>query len=163
MRVLSIDPSGTGTSGMVFMEGEQTKFASFQSKDWKEHLAFLVEQVKTLQPQTILYEHTHYINLRGKDMTSLFKLFGGIESLVYFGIKEIKAVPVNQVKTLKDKLFKGTQQIPGLEFAKGRGKGWSLNQQKLNLHELDAWLVYWLGRGNDNPPTSFPQKRREDD
>ena len=135
---------------MVFMEGEQTKFASFQSKDWKEHLAFLVKQVITLQPNLVFYEHTNYINLRGKDMTSLFKLFGGIESLVYLGVEKIKTVPVNQVKALKDKLFKGTQQIPGLKFAKGRGKGWSLNQQKLNLHELDAWLVYWLGREDDD-------------
>ena len=148
-RILSIDPSGTGITGVYFKDGKQEEFNHYQNKDWKQHLAFLVEQVKTLQPQTILYEHTHYINLRGKDMTSLFKLFGGIESLVYFGIKEIKAVPVNQVKTLKDKLFKGTQQIPGLEFAKGRGKGWTLHQQKLSLHELDAWLVYWLGREDD--------------
>ena len=134
---------------MVFMEGEQIKFASFQSKDWKEHLAFLVEQVITLQPNLVLYEHTNYINLKGKDMTSLFKLFGGIESLVYLGVKEIKSVPVNQVKAFKHKLLKGTQQIAGLEFAKGRGKGWSLNQQKLNLHELDAYLIHYLGRKDD--------------
>jgi hypothetical protein len=82
-----------------------------------------VEQVKELKPNLILYEHTNYINLKGKDMTSLFKLFGGIESLVYLGVEEIKSVPVNQVKALKEKLFKGTKQIVGLEFAKGRGKG----------------------------------------
>ena len=145
-RILSIDPSGTGTSGVYFRNGKEQRFSSFQSKDWKQHLAFLVEQVKELKPNLILYEHTNYINLKGKDMTSLFKLFGGIESLVYLGVEEIKSVPVNQVKALKDKLFKGTKTITGLEFAKGRGKGWTLNHQKLNLHELDAWLVYWLGR-----------------
>jgi len=148
-RILSIDPSGTGITGVYFKDGKQEEFNHYQNKDWKQHLAFLVEQVKELKPDTILYEHTNYINLKGKDMTSLFKLFGGIESLIYLGVEKIKSVPVNQVKTLKDKLFKGTQQIPGLEFAKGRGKGWTLHQQKLSLHELDAWLVYWLGREDD--------------
>ena len=148
-KILSIDPSGTGTTGIYFRSGDQHKFSSFQNKEWKQHLAFLVEQVRTLKPNLILYEHTNYITLKGKDMTSLFKLFGGIESLIYLGVKQIKTVPVNQVKTLKNQLFKGTKTIAGLEFAKGRGKGWTLNHQKLNLHELDAWLVYWLGREDD--------------
>ena len=79
-------------------------------------------------------------------MTSLFKLLGAVAVLP---VEQVRSVPVNQVKALKEKLFKGAKQIPGLKFAKGRGKGWSLNQQKLNLHELDAWLVYWLGREDD--------------
>jgi hypothetical protein len=83
-----------------------------------------MQQVKELKPDTLLYEHTNYINLRGKDMTSLFKLFGAIESLIYLGVvSKIGAVPVNQIKALKDKLLKGTKTIAGLEYHQGRGKG----------------------------------------
>jgi hypothetical protein len=110
-----------------------------------------VEKVKELEPDTILYEHTNFISLKGKDMTALLKLFGGIESLRYvypsLGIKSA-SVAVNQVKSLKDKLLNGNKTIRGLKFAKGRGKGWSLNGKKINIHELDALLVYFLGKEN---------------
>jgi hypothetical protein len=46
-------------------------------------------------------------------------------------------------------LLKGSQQIPGLTYQKGRGKGWTLNQQKISVHELDAYLVHYLGGKHD--------------
>ena len=76
-------------------------------------------------------------------MTSLFKLLGALEVLP---VEQIKSVPVNQVKALKDKLLKGSQQIPSLTYQQGRGKGWSLNKQKISVHQLDAYLVHYLGR-----------------
>ena len=145
-KILSIDPSGTGTTGIYFKNGEQVEFSSYQAKDWQKHYHFIVALVKAYQPNVLLYEHTNFVRLRGKDMTSLFKLLGALEVLP---VEQVKSVPVNQVKALKDQLFKGSKTITGLEFAKGRGKGWTLNNQKLNLHELDAWLVYWLGRKDD--------------
>ena len=54
----------------------------------------------------------------------------------------IEAVPVNQVKELRNKLLKGKTQIKDLEYQKG--KGWHHNRQKISTHELDAYLVYWL-------------------
>jgi hypothetical protein len=33
LRVLSIDPSGTGTSGMCFVNGQEKQFFSFQSRE----------------------------------------------------------------------------------------------------------------------------------
>jgi hypothetical protein len=53
-------------------------------------------------------------------MTSLLKLLGTLEVLP---VEKVKSVPVNQVKSLKDKLLKGNKTIAGLEFKKGRGKG----------------------------------------
>jgi hypothetical protein len=53
-------------------------------------------------------------------MTSLLKLLGTLEVLP---VEEVRSVPVNQVKELKGKLFKGSKKITGLEFSKGRGKG----------------------------------------
>jgi hypothetical protein len=85
----------------------------------------------------VLYETTNYINSKGKDMTSLFKLLGVLESL-----PGSWAVPVNQVKGLKSKLLKGEAQIKDLKYQKG--KGWHHNRKKISTHELDAYLVYRL-------------------
>jgi hypothetical protein len=51
-------------------------------------------------------------------MTSLLKLIGAIESLA---VKKIESILVHQVKDLKSKLFKKTQQIPQLTFKYGQG------------------------------------------
>ncbi|RHZ36415.1 hypothetical protein [endosymbiont GvMRE of Glomus versiforme] len=142
-RILSIDPSGTGTTGIYFKNGKQEKFNHYQGKEWQKHYDFIVSLVKTYQPTVLLYEHTNFINTKGKDMTSLLKLLGTLEVLP---VEKVKSVPVNQVKALKTKLLSGTKTIAGLEFKKGRGKGWSWKNQRISIHELDAWLVYWLGR-----------------
>ena len=119
-RILSIDPSGTGTSGVYFRHGSQETFSQYQGKDWQKHYEFIVSLVKVYQPNILLYESTNYVRLRGKDMTSLFKLLG---ALAVLPVERIKSVPVNQVKELKGKLLKGTKQIPGLTYQPGRGKG----------------------------------------
>jgi hypothetical protein len=74
--------------------------------------------MEKFQPKVVLYESTNYIHSRGKDMTSLFKLLGGLESLGHS-----ETIPVNQVKGLKQKLLKGTRTIPNLAYLVGRGKG----------------------------------------
>jgi hypothetical protein len=51
-------------------------------------------------------------------MTSLFKLFGAIESLE---VEKINSIPVNQVKELRGKLLKKEVGISGLEFKSGIG------------------------------------------
>jgi len=124
-RILSIDPSGTGTTGVYFKHGQQEQFNSYKDKDWQKHYGFVVSLVKAYQPNILLYESTNYVRLRGKDMTSLFKLLGAVEVLPYrfILIEQIKQVPVNQVKALKDQLLKGTKSIANLAYLKGRGKG----------------------------------------
>ena len=87
----------------------------------------------------LLYETTNYINSKGKDMTGLLKLIGAIESLP---VQKIESILVSQVKDLKGKLFKGTKNIPHLTFK--FGSGWFYENQKISLHELDAFLVYHL-------------------
>ncbi|KLL03877.1 MAG: hypothetical protein MRECE_7c005 [Mycoplasmataceae bacterium CE_OT135] len=146
VRILSIDPSGTGTTGVYFQNGRQEAFSQCQGKDWQKHYHFIVSLIKLYQPNLLLYESTNYVSLRGKDMTSLFKLLG---ALAVLPVEQVKSVPVNQVKDLKGKLLKGTKTITGLQFAKGRGQGWTLNKQKISVHELDAFLVYWLGREHE--------------
>src|SRR6185369_12000932 len=105
-KILSIDPSGTGTTGVYFKNGQQEEFNFYQDKDWQKHYHFIASLVKAYQPNVLLYEHTNFVRLRGKDMTSLFKLLGALEVLP---VEQVKSVPVNQDKALKDKLFKGSK------------------------------------------------------
>ncbi|CAI2180303.1 14224_t:CDS:1 [Funneliformis geosporum] len=120
LKILSLDPSGTGTTGICLINGSQITFKEFKSKVWKEHLTYLAQLNKTFQPQVILFEHTNYINSRGKDMTGLLKLLGALECLP---LDHIESLPVHQVKELSKQLFKGTKKLPEIEFKPGRGKG----------------------------------------
>ena len=117
-RILSIDPSGTGTTGICLMENDQVIFQEFTNPNWQAHWQTLIGLMEKFQPKLVLYESTNYIHSRGKDMTSLFKLLGGLESLGHS-----EAIPVNQVKGLKQKLFQGKALIAGITYSPGRGKG----------------------------------------
>jgi hypothetical protein len=140
-KILAVDPSGTGTTGIFFKNGDYEKFQEFTNSDWKKHWDYLLESFRDYQPETVLYETTNYVNSKGKDMTSLFKLLGGIEILVQ-DCPEVGLVLAAQVKELKRKLLKGEQSITGLEYQPG--KGWHHNGKKISVHGLDAYLVYWL-------------------
>ena len=139
-KILSIDPSGTGTTGICLINGAKITFQEYQNKVWQDHLNFINLLIAKQELELLLYETTNYINSRGKDMTSLFRLMGAIESLPC----KKASVLVNQVKDLKAKLLKETKQIPELTFKKGRGKGWMFKNKRISLHELDAYLVYFL-------------------
>jgi hypothetical protein len=82
-----------------------------------------LNQVREYEPNLLLFETSNYVSLRGKDMTSLWKLLGAIEVLPYeFPIYlQTKDIPVNQVKGLKSKLLKGKQSITGIKYQKGKG------------------------------------------
>ena len=137
LKILALDPSGTGTTGVCLINS-QISFTEFYNKDWKKHLGFIDQLAKKEKPALLLYENTHYINNRNQDSLSLFRLLGAIESLP---VKK-ENILVNQVKDLKKQLFKGQNQIPNLTFKPGRG--WFYSKQKISVHELDAFLVYWL-------------------
>ena len=143
-RILALDPSGTGTTGIALMENDQVIFKEFASPEWKEHWQTLIRLMEKFKPKVVLYESTNYIHSRGKDMTSLFKLLGGLESLGHS-----EAIPVNQVKGFKQKLLKGTRTIPNLAYLVGRGKGWTYFGQRISVHQLEAYLVYWLWKAKN--------------
>ena len=118
LKILSLDPSGTGTTG-VCLVNKSISFKEFKGKVWQDHLNFLNLLIAKAKPALLLYENTNYINSRGKDMTSLFRLMGALESLP---LKKA-SILVHQVKDLKAKLLKGTKQIKDLTCQPGRGKG----------------------------------------
>ena len=119
-RILSIDPSGTGTSGVYFKNGEQEEFKEIKDKVWKNHYNFISSLVKVYQPNLLLFENTNFISLRGKDMTSLLKLLGSLEVME---VEEVRSIPVDQVKRLGKELLRGVRKIEELEYKPGRGKG----------------------------------------
>jgi len=45
-KILSIDPSGTGTTGICLVSNQHLEFRDFRSKNWEEHLKFIVELVR---------------------------------------------------------------------------------------------------------------------
>lgn len=150
VKYLCLDPSGTGTTGIFFFQvGSKSNhiFSEYKSKNWEEHLNFIIEIVKEWKPDIIIYENTTYIYGRQHQGTvGLYKLIGGIVALKYVFnfIQEINSIAVNQVKPFKDKLFRGQEQIENLTCQVGRGKGWKYKRKKISLHQLDALVVYHL-------------------
>lgn len=80
----------------------------------------------------------------GRDMTSLFKLFGAIESLKYSfpQVQEVKSIFVSAVKQLYRQVYKKEKKIQDLNYKAGRGGGWTYQNNKLTSHTLDAFLIY---------------------
>ena len=150
MKYLCLDPSGTGTTGVVFFQVDSKPkhtFSEYKSKNWEEHLNFIIKIVAEWKPDIIIYETTTYIYGRQHQGTvGLYKLIGGIVALKYVFnfIQEVNSITVNQVKPFKDKLFSGQEQIENLTCQVGRGKGWKYKRQKISLHQLDALIVYHL-------------------
>jgi len=109
-----------------------------------------VAYIRKKQPRVIVFEHTNYVNLHGKDMTFLFKLFGGIKTLSYVFdfLKKVDYLPVNQVKGLRAKIYCREKQIDNLIYKAGRGGGWIYQNRKLSPHQLDAFLLYYLWKTN---------------
>ena len=141
-KILALDPSGTGTTGMFLRNltpDEPYVFSEFKSSNWKEHVDFIKEIVEKWKPDLLLYENTNYLHQRQHSGTvNLLKLIGAIESLPV----KTESILVNQVKDLKSKVFKNQSQISGLEFK--YGQGWFCKGRKISLHCLDAFLVYYL-------------------
>ena len=137
-KILALDPSGTGTTGVCLIS-QRITFKEFKSKDWKEHVGFIKALVEKEKPTLLLYENTNYLHQRQHSGTvNLLKLIGAIESLPV----KTESILVNQVKDLKSKVFKEIKHIPDLLFK--YGQGWFYKSQKISLHQLDAFLVYWL-------------------
>ncbi len=137
LRILSIDPSGTGTTGVCLIK-TGIVFQEFKSANWKEHAEYIAKIVKE-EPTIVLYENTNYLHSRQHSGTvSLLKLIGAIESLPV----RTESILVSQVKDLKSKLFKRTKKIPEIKFK--LGIGWLFKGQKISLHQLDAFLVYQI-------------------
>lgn len=141
-RILSIDPSGTGTTGIFYTNGQEQEFKEY-GKDiyWKNHYEFIISLVKAYKPNLILYENTNFISNRTSDSLNLIRLLGALECLA---VSKVESINVVKVKEMSKALFKGTIKIKDLQYLPGRGKGWLWQGKRISIHQLEAFLVYYL-------------------
>jgi len=162
-KIITIDPSGTGTTGIYFLDKEKNSetFQEYKNSKWEKHLKFLVEKIKDWRPNIIIYENTYYVHKRIPGTLSLLKLIGGIVGMKYTFdfIEELSSIAVNQIKSFKDKLFVNKEQIEKLTWKIGRGKGWKYKNKKISLHQLDALIVYHLWSGESLESTKSIKKK----
>lgn len=102
MKIIAIDPSGTGTSGIYFKNGAKEEFQEIKEKKWKKHYDFIRELVKVHQPNILLFEDTNYIHKKTKDGLSLFRLLGAIE---FLPVQQVKSINVLKIKELTKQLY----------------------------------------------------------
>jgi hypothetical protein len=145
-RILSIDPSGTGTTGICLINGkgidmQMIQFKEFKDIYWKKHYDFIASSINLYQPNLLLFENTNFISSRNKDSLNLIRLLGAIECLA---LEKVESVNVVKVKQLSKQLFAGTTTIPDLEYLPGRGKGWLWKGERISIHQLEAFLVFYL-------------------
>lgn len=165
--ILTIDPSGTGSTGvcLVNQESGEVSFQEFKSKLWEEHLGFLFDLVKSKEPKIVVFETTNYIRHRMQSSLHLFKLIGAIVAFKYMFsfIEALDSVAVNQVKSYKLKLQNKEEEMAGLSLERGRGKGWEYQTKKISLHQLDALIIFYLWnlkKTNEKKPP-LPRARKK--
>ncbi|CAG8435205.1 5929_t:CDS:2 [Ambispora gerdemannii] len=122
IRILSIDPSGTGTSGifLVDIHHEDNSTISYEFQEFKNT--------------------TYIYGRQQKGTVGLCKLLGGITSLEYIftSLRQIGSVPVNVVKSFRDKVQTGTEEITGLSFEVGREHLKSSEEIERKIAQLKA-------------------------
>src|SRR5258705_3899170 len=121
VSILSIDPSGTGITGIYYTNGKEQGFKEYKDIYWKNHYNFIVSNIKLYNPNLLLFENTNFISNRTSDSLNLIRLLGAIECL---DIKQVESVNVLKVKELSKGLFAGRMKIENLEYLQGRGKVW---------------------------------------
>jgi len=140
-RIISIDPSGTGTTGICLINDKTIQFKEFKDIHWRNHYHFITSLVQLYQPNLLLFENTNFISNRTSDSLNLIRLLGAIECLT---VKQVESINVLKVKEMSKALFAGKIKIPGLEYLPGRGKGWMWKGKRVSIHQLEAFIVYYL-------------------
>jgi hypothetical protein len=118
-KILAIDPSGTGTTGICLVNGKSIDFKEYKDIYWKNHYTFICSLINSHKPNLVLYENSNYISNRSKDSLNLIRLMGAIECLAI----KTESINVTEIKKLSKALFTGTANLPNLEYLPGRGKG----------------------------------------
>lgn len=146
MKKIFVDPSATGTTGICIV-GNEITLLKFENKDWKEHFKWIVELVKEYSIDLIVCENATYISTTSSDIRKLIGLVGGIQVLPCFFNLKVETLPSDQTKRLRKKIVNRQKGIAGLNYQ--RGKQWTYQNKNISVHELDAFLVYWIWKGNN--------------
>jgi len=137
-RTLSLDPGGK--TGLYFTDSKKEQFLEINSP-WKETYQEIKQLIAKWKVNLVLYENTNYINHRSKDSLNLIRLLGAIECLA---VKQVESINVLKVKEMSKSLFAGKIKIKDLEYLPGRGKGWLWKGKRVSIHQLEAFIVYYL-------------------
>lgn len=152
MIKIGIDPSGTGTTGIVIYEDNKlTHKQEFFNKDWKEHNKFIFNIILSklaFTPSVIInIENCLPTNVSGsRDRDDLLRLLGASE--VNFNIKYNLVSPKHTKSVVKniENLSKYNDSCLW-EFEKDvnltyqYGKGWKYNNEKISNHLRDAIII----------------------
>ena len=149
--ILAIDPSGTSTTGLFYFENwSNYKITSFTNENWLKQAENLQNLVKKKGVNIIACEIGNMWKRTGYTyhFDKLIKLVGWCEYLAHQ--EGIEYVPVGNYhrKRWEDQAQEG--KIAGLvcqleQGKKGRPKKvWYFKGQKLNEHEKDAVLIFYI-------------------
>lgn len=165
--LLSIDPSGTGTTSIFNIN--DNNFELIKSENWLHHFYQIQQKILWIKKDKInpiIYFETvkSAYNNQNKDLVPLLKLCGALES--YCIIKNIhyKTVTSDQVKRyvrwfdkikgLSEKELTYVRNIKMINFCNKTGLNkdknkWFYNNEKINAHQRDSVLIYWIGKNNN--------------
>ena len=121
LKILSIDPSGTGTTGICLVWGSTKLFFQFFSKMWQEHYQYVLNLIQKEKPNIVLIETAYYESISGnKDIMDLEKLVGALECLKFHTKSQIIMRQNKLTKDFAEKLKKEEEAIPNLFYLNGK-------------------------------------------
>jgi len=129
------------------MVGSEITLLKFENKDWKEHFKRIIDLVKENSIDLIVCETATYVSTTSSDIRELIGLVGAIQVLPYFFNLKVEVLPSDQTKRLRKKIIDKQKGIASLDYQ--RGKSWTYKNNNISVHELDAFLIYWIWKGNN--------------
>ncbi|KLL05275.1 MAG: hypothetical protein MRERV_3c106 [Mycoplasmataceae bacterium RV_VA103A] len=143
IKILSIDPSGNGTTGICLIWGQEKFFYQFVSKKWQEHYQYVLNLVKKEKPLIILIETSYYEQKGGASlgMFSLKKLVGALECLKFHTSSQVITIRNQETKKWGQKIKTGKNLVPGLIY---KDKKLFYKELKISQHQADALIIYYL-------------------
>lgn len=147
LKVLSVDPSGTGTTGICLIWGIKKVFFEFKNKIWQEHYQYILNLVKQEKPHLVLIETAYYEKRKGgtKDLMDLEKLVGALECLKFHTKSEIVMRQNKLTKDLGEKLKSEAKTIPNLFYHK---KKWFYYEEETEIERRTKEKTRWMNQTN---------------
>nr|CAK99907.1 hypothetical protein SPICINP02_027 [Spiroplasma citri] len=149
---IGIDPSGTGTTGIVvYEENILKKQILYTDKFWLNHANYILDFIidfDLIEEDCFLYiENCLYTNNNGsKDRDDLLKLLGAIDKDRYEIINWVSPKYTKSVVKNMENLSKYNNSClwkydkdPNLTYQ--YGKGWKYNNEKISNHLRDAIII----------------------
>lgn len=155
MIKIGIDPSGTGTTGIVIYEDNKLiEKNEFIDKWWLNHKDFILTIILKYTGFILNIENCLFTSANGsKDRDDLLRLLGVIEDnrerLILFTKSEFNWISPRHTKSVVKNMENLSKYNDGCiqEFSKDNnltyeyGKGWFYNNEKISYHIRDAIII----------------------